>query len=238
MTTENSDWIVGRHPVREALEAEQEIHQLWIAEGSRVDNKLLSLAKEKGIPVKYQPRHKMDKRLEGNHQGVAAEAAAAAYGDLWEILDEEANPLLVLLDQIEDPHNMGAIIRSAEALGATAVVTLKRRAAGLTGTVSKASAGALAHLPVCRVPNLAECIQRLKERDIWTVCADFDGTPLPDVELTRPLAIVIGSEGSGVRRLVRERCDQVVTIPLSGKVASLNASAAAAIVLSRVAPSG
>ncbi len=232
MSKEESNWIIGRHPVREALEAEQAIHQVWIDENVRIDGRILSLAKRNGVPFKRVSRRKLE--LFGrHHQGVAAEVAALPYHDLWEVLaNGPEEPLLVLLDQIEDPHNVGAIIRSAEALGATAVVTLKRNAAGLNATVAKASAGAVAHLPVCRVANLADTIQKLQKEGFTVLCGDFGGTPLQEADYPRPLAIVIGSEGRGVRRLVRERCDGVVTIPLAGKTSSLNASAAAAILLS------
>ncbi len=233
--------LYGLHPVRELLRAGGEgLAELWLAEGSergRAFAELARLAREHGARVREAPRVRLD-RLAGTerHQGVVAVVGDYRYAALEELLQaaEAAGepPLLVVLDGIEDPHNLGAVIRSAHALGAHGVVIPRDRAAGVTPAAAKASAGAVEHCPVARVTNLSQALAALQEAGVWTVATDAGGDDdLTAVDLTLPTAVVVGSEGAGVRPLVRRNCDRVVRIPMKGKVGSLNASAAAAIVL-------
>jgi len=229
------------NPVRELLRAGGGgIAELWLAEGAgrdRAFGELTRLSRGTAAKVRTAPRQKLD-RLAGSqaHQGVVAVVADFRYRDLEELLvaarASGEPPLLVLLDGVEDPQNLGAIIRSAHALGAHGVVIPRDRAAGVTPAAAKASAGAVEHCPVARVVNLAQTLTVLKERGIWSIAADADGDrALPEVDLTGPVALVVGGEGRGVRPLVRRTCDHVARIPMAGQVASLNASVAAAIVL-------
>ena len=169
----------------------------------------------------------------GKHQGVVAYAAAYEYAEIEDMLElakeKGEDPFLILLDNIEDPHNLGAIIRTANTAGAHGVIIPKRRAVGLTATVAKTSAGALNYTPVAKVTNLVKTMEELKEKGIWFVCADMDGEPMYDLELTGPIGLVIGSEGDGVSRLVKENCDFVAGIPMQGEITSLNASVAAGV---------
>ncbi len=233
--------LYGVHPVRELLRAGGAgVTELWLAAGAergRGFADLVRLAREAGAKVREAPRQKLD-RLAGTdrHQGAVAIVADYRYSDLEELLDaarrEGEPPLLVVLDGIEDPQNLGAIVRSSHALGAHGVVVPKDRAAGVTAAVAKASAGAVEHCPVARVTNLAQALETLKERGVWTVATDAGAQEeLRQVDLTVPTALVIGSEGRGVRTLVRRTCDRVVRIPMRGKVGSLNASASASIAL-------
>ncbi len=241
----SSRTVHGLNPVRELLRAGGEgLSELWLAEGTeraRGVGDLARQARDRGAKVREVPRARLD-RLAGTdrHQGVVAVVAEYRYAALDDLLDRreprDDAPLVVVLDGIEDPHNLGAIIRSAHALGADGVVIPKDRAAGITSTVAKASAGAVEHCPVARVTNLAQSLEKLKEAGLWTVALDGDGGEvLTDVDLTVPTALVVGSEGSGVRPLVRRTCDRVARIPMKGKVGSLNASVAAAVALYEVA---
>lgn len=233
--------IYGVNPVRELLRAGGEgLSELWLLEGGdrgRAFADLARLARERGAKVREAPRERLD-RLSGTdrHQGVVAVVADYRYRELDELIEAAATagtpPLLVVLDGIEDPHNLGAIIRSAHALGAHGVVIPKDRAVGITAVAAKASAGAVEHLPVARVTNLSQALEKLKEAGLWTVATAADGADeLTAVDLTLPTALVIGSEGGGVRPLVRRTCDRSARIPMHGKVGSLNASNAAAIAL-------
>jgi 23S rRNA (guanosine2251-2'-O)-methyltransferase len=237
--------VYGLNPVRELLRAGAEgLSELWLAEGgdrSRGLGEIARTARDHGAKVREVPRARLD-RLAGTdrHQGVVAVVAEFRYAELGELVlaasADGAVPLLVVLDGIEDPHNLGAIIRSAHALGAQGVVIPKDRAAGITSTVAKASAGAVEHCPVARVTNLAQALEKLKTAGLWTLALDGEaGEELPGVDLTLPTALVVGSEGSGVRPLVRRTCDRVARIPMKGKVGSLNASVAAGIALYEVA---
>jgi len=236
--------VYGVNPVRELLRAGGEgVHELWLASGAereRAFGELARRASELGAKVRNAPRQKLD-RLAGTdrHQGVVALVSEYRYRDLEELLALAGAagepPLLVVLDGIEDPQNLGAIIRSAHALGAHGVVIPRDRAAGVTPAATKASAGAVEHCPVARVTNVAQALEILKERGIWTVATDAQATEdLADLDLTTPTALVIGSEGRGVRPLVRRTCDLAVRIPMKGRVGSLNASASAAIALYEV----
>jgi 23S rRNA (guanosine2251-2'-O)-methyltransferase len=232
--------IYGLHPVRELVRAGAEgISELWIAEGSRGREvaHLERLARAGGAKVRAAPRAKLD-RLAGTerHQGVVAIVADYRYRDVDDLLalarDRGEPPLLIVLDGIEDPQNLGAIVRSAHALGAHGVIVPKDRAAGVTAAVAKASAGAVEHCPIARVTNVAQSIESLKGSGIWSVAMAPDGDrALADVDLAGPTALVIGNEGEGIRPLVRRTCDYIAQIPMAGKVASLNAAASASIAL-------
>lgn len=236
--------VYGVNPVRELLRAGESLSELWLAEGHQRGGPVAELARsarERGAKVRDAPRARLD-RLAGTdrHQGVVAVVGDYAYRDLEDILEASRRAgepaLVVVLDGIEDPQNLGAIIRSAHALGAHGVVIPKDRAAGVTAAAAKASAGAVEHCPVARVTNLAQAVEALKEAGVWTVATDAAADEdLTRVDLTVATALVLGSEGSGVRPLVRRTCDRVARIAMRGKVGSLNASAAAAIALYEVA---
>lgn len=228
--------IEGRHAVIEAYRAGRPIDKLFVLDGCQ-DGPILTIkreAKAKGTPVKFVTKERLDQLSEtGHHQGVIAYAAAYEYAEVEEILENARKkgepPFLFLLDNIEDPHNLGAIIRTANLAGAHGVIVPKNRAAGLTAVVAKTSAGALNFTPVARVTNLAKTIEELKKEGIWFVCADMGGTQMYDLNLTGPIGLVIGNEGEGVGRLVREKCDMIASIPMKGDIDSLNASVAAGV---------
>jgi len=233
--------VYGMNPVRELLRAGAEgIAELWLAEGAERPRAFADLergARDHGAKVRTAPRSKLD-RLAGvtQHQGIVAVVADYRYREVDDILaaarKEGRPPILVLLDGVEDPHNLGAVVRSAHALGAHGVVLPRDRAASVTPSAAKASAGAVEHLPIARVTNLVRTIEELKEAGVWTVAAVPDGeVELASVDMRGPTAIVIGGEGQGVRTLVRKSCDHDARIPMAGRVGSLNASAAAAIAL-------
>ena len=228
--------LAGIHAVEEALVAGRPLNRIIVARGHRGGRiqKILDLARSRGVPVRFEERTQLDQAAASeHHQGVIAFAAANAAVELEDLLkDGRPSQLLVLLDGIEDPHNLGAIVRTALAAGAEGVVIPERRAAGLTDTVARVSAGALAHLPVARVKNLARAIEQLKEAEFWIVGLDEHAQKsYTEVDYKGRLAIVMGSEGAGLHELVRKRCDFVVSIPTSGPVGSLNVSVAAGIVL-------
>lgn len=228
--------IEGRNAVIEAYRAGRPIDKLFVLDGCQ-DGPILTIkreAKAKGTPVKFVTKERLDQLSEtGHHQGVIAYAAAYEYAGVEEILENARKkgepPFLFLLDNIEDPHNLGAIIRTANLAGAHGVIVPKNRAAGLTAVVAKTSAGALNFTPVARVTNLAKTIEELKKEGIWFVCADMGGTQMYDLNLTGPIGLVIGNEGEGVGRLVREKCDMIASIPMKGDIDSLNASVAAGV---------
>lgn len=228
--------IEGRNAVIEAYRAGRPIDKLFILDGCQ-DGPILTIkreAKAKQTPVKFVTKERLDQLSEtGKHQGVIAYAAAYEYATVEEILDNTRQkgeaPFLFLLDNIEDPHNLGAIIRTANLAGAHGVIVPKNRAAGLTAVVAKTSAGALNFTPVARVTNLAKTIEELKKEGIWFVCADMGGTTMYDLNLKGPIGLVIGNEGEGVGRLVKEKCDMVASIPMKGDIDSLNASVAAGV---------
>lgn len=243
---DNSDaanQIYGLMPVLEALRAgSKKLEQITIAEGARHERlrELLELAKRARVPVHRAPRFALDRILPGvTHQGVIARSAAASYRDADDLLDElssqvgTANPPLVLgLDAVEDPRNLGAILRTAECAGVGGVFIPERRAVGLTATVAKAAAGALEHISVARVTNLVQLIEQLKRRNIWVIGAAADGTSdYTEWDWTVASALFLGGEASGLHRLVRERCDALVRIPLRGRLESLNVSVAAGVIL-------
>jgi 23S rRNA (guanosine2251-2'-O)-methyltransferase len=243
---ESSDKIYGLIPVLEALRAGQRtIENITIAEGAKHERlrELLQLAKQARVPVHRVPRINLDKSLtQINHQGVVAKTAAARYQDAEELLDlvaarvgSDAPPLILALDGVEDPRNLGAILRTSECAGVDGVFLPERRAVGLTGTVAKTAAGAVEYVPVARVINLVRLIDQLKERNIWVVGAAAEAsTDYTEWDWTLPCAIFLGSEGSGLHRLVMERCDALVRIPVFGKLDSLNVSVAAGVLLYEV----
>lgn len=237
MSTEK---LFGINPVLEALRAGRPVQRLLIAEQRRHDrgvNEILKLARERCIEVRAVPRDELSRAAaNAAHQGVVAYAASRVYSSLDEILKlpaQKGEPaLLLVLDGVEDPRNLGAILRTADAAGVHGVIIPDRRAAGLTETVAKASAGALEYVPVVKVVNIANTLEDLKEAGLWVAGADAGGEMAYwDADLLGPTALVLGGEGKGVRRLVREKCDYVVSIPLLGRISSLNVSAAAAILL-------
>ena len=232
--------IEGRNAVIEALRAGTAIDKIYLAKGD-TDSALghiANTARANGVVVVNADRRKLDEMSRTHaHQGVIAVAAVRAYAsieDIFQRAEERGEaPLIVLCDELSDPHNLGAVIRTAECAGAHGVVIPKRRSAGLTAIVAKTSAGAVSHIPVARVPNLTALMKELQKRGVWIFGAEMNGnTSLYEADLKGPAAIVIGSEGSGMSRLVAETCDFTVSIPMKGKIKSLNASAAAAILLS------
>ena len=231
--------LEGRNAVQEALAAGRPIDKLYIAAGEtdRALARLAAMAKEAGAAVVETDRRKLDQlSATGAHQGVVAMVAAHAYATVDEILENAKSrgeaPLIVLCDDLSDPHNLGAIIRTAECAGAHGVIIPKRRSAGLTSIVGKTSAGAVSYLPVARVPNIPALLKELQQQGVWIFGTAAEGTTsLYEADLKGPAAIVIGSEGDGMGRLVREGCDFLVSIPMKGRISSLNASAAAAILL-------
>jgi 23S rRNA (guanosine2251-2'-O)-methyltransferase len=238
----NREPLYGVNPVLEALRGNRKIEEIVVAEGAHHDRlrELIDLARAKNIPVSRAPRAALDRAARSaNHQGVLARVAAARYADADELLDSIASrvgsstePLAVVLDGVEDPRNLGAILRTAECAGVHGVFMSERRAVGLTETVAKAAAGAVEYVPVARVMNLARLIERLKERNVWVVGTTADASlAYTEWDWTRSSAVVLGGEGSGLHRLVRERCDALVRIPVSGRIESLNVSVAAGVVL-------
>ena len=234
----NDNLIIGRNAVIELLKSGREIENILIAKGEREGsiNRIISMAREKGVVVKNVDRKKLDFMCaNGNHQGVAANVPAHSYSTVDEILElaesKDEAPFIVICDEIEDSHNLGAIIRSAEACGAHGIIIPKRRNVGLNFIVAKTSCGALEYMKVARVSNLASTIEELKKKNIWVYCADMDGQPWCKTDFSGGCALVIGNEGKGVGRLIKEKSDVTVALPMRGKVNSLNASVAAGILM-------
>lgn len=233
---QNEFLIEGRNAVIEAFRAGKTIDRLYVLDGCK-DGPILTIKREaakQGSQIKYVTKERLDQMSEtGRHQGVIASAAAYAYAEVETLLQRAKEkgeaPFFLLLDGIEDPHNLGAIIRTANQAGAHGVIIPKNRAVGLTATVAKASAGALNYTPVAKVTNLGQTIEELKKEGLWFVCADMGGEAMYELNLKGPIGLVIGAEGSGVSRLVRERCDMCAQIPMRGDIDSLNASVAAGI---------
>lgn len=231
-----TEMIEGRNAVLEAFRSGKCVDKLFILDGCQ-DGPVRTIAREArkhDTIVKFVPKERLDSMSEtGAHQGVIAQVAAYDYSTVEDILkkaeDKGEAPFIILLDNIEDPHNLGAIIRTANLAGAHGVIIPKHRAVGLTATVAKTSAGALNYTPVAKVANLGQTIDELKEKGIWFVCADMDGEVMYRQNLTGPIGLVIGNEGNGVSRLVKEKCDFAAAIPMKGDIDSLNASVAAGI---------
>lgn len=232
------DMVAGRNAVMEALKGSRSVNKLMIANGSTEGSikEIIAVAKDKAVNIQYWDRSKLDSIARGiRHQGVLAQVAPVQYAELEDILqvakDRNEPPFIVLLDELEDPHNLGAILRTADAAGVHGVLIPKHRSCPLSATVAKTSAGAVEHVPVARVGNLVQTIKKLKQEGLWVAAADMDGKDYYDTDLTGPLLLIIGSEGQGVGRLVKEQCDFVVRIPMVGKINSLNASVAGSILM-------
>ncbi len=231
------DVIVGRNAVSEALRAGREMDRLLVAKGSAGGSVqvLIAKARERGIPVKDVDSRKLDAMAGAHHQGVVAVAACkefATLDELFKVAEERGEPpFFIVCDELEDPHNLGAIVRTAEAAGAHGVIIPKRRSVGLTAAVYKASAGAIEYVPVARVTNLNDTLRSLKERGVWIYGLDMDGDAWCATDLTGAVALVVGSEGRGLGRLVKEQCDFVLSLPMAGKVNSLNASVACGLMI-------
>ena len=228
--------IEGRNAVLEAFRAGKTIDRLYVQKGCQDGpvNSILREARKHDTIISFMARERLDQMSEtGKHQGVIAQAAAYEYAEVEDILkraeEKGEPPFIFLLDNVEDPHNLGAIIRTANLAGAHGVIIPKRRAAGLTAAVAKASAGAINYTPVAKVTNLGSTMEELKKRGLWFICADMAGTVMYDLDLKGAIGLVIGNEGEGVGRLVREKCDYVASIPMKGDIDSLNASVAAGV---------
>ena len=238
----NECLVTGRNAVRELLLGERDIDKIYVSSGDREGSikLLVALAIEKKIPVVEVERTKLDSMCQGaRHQGIIAMAAEHNYSSIEEIMEYAQSrgekPFVIILDGVEDPHNLGAIIRSAECLGAHGVIIPKRRAVGLTPTVAKAAAGATEYVKVARVTNLSSAIDDLKSRGMWIYAADMGGDDYYKTDLTGSIGIVLGSEGNGISRLVKEKCDFTLSISLHGRVNSMNVSCAAAVIFAEVA---
>ncbi len=228
--------VEGRQPVLEALRADQEINKILTARGlqHKALARILALARQRGIVVQEVERSHLDSISEtGSHQGVIAQLASVTYWELETLLGKELGrePLFLVLDHVQDPHNLGSLVRSAEVHGATAVIIPKRRAAAVTPSAAKASAGAVSHIPICRVTNVVQAVKRLKTYGCWVVGAEMGAKACDRQDLGGPLALIVGGEGSGLSRLAKESCDFLVSIPMFGQISSLNAGVAGGILL-------
>lgn len=242
---EKENIIIGRNTVKEAIRSGRDIDCVLLQKGNedRISRDIAALCRKNGIIIKEVPKNKLDEislpygydGKPANHQGVAAQIPSAKYSTLEDAVNlakDRGEPLfLIALDGISDPHNFGAIIRSAEAMGAHGVITLKRKSASLTAAACKTACGAEEFIPIIKVGNLANTIEELKSEGVWAACADMDGVSACKADLTGPMLLVIGAEGEGVSRLVKEKCDFVIKVDIIGKVQSLNASAAAAVLI-------
>ena len=238
----SDELLIGRNPILEALSSGRPIIKVMIAKGQTSGSavEIAAKARAAGVPVQEVERKKLDFMTGGAaHQGAAALCAMKEYATVEDILhlaeSRSEAPFIIILDEIEDPHNLGAIIRSAECAGAHGVIIKKRHAAGLTYTAYKAAAGALEYVPVARVTNISDTIDALKEKGIWVYGADMNGESYQSVDFSGGAALVIGNEGKGISRLVRQKCDTIVSLPLKGRINSLNASVAAGILMYKIA---
>lgn len=235
-----SDRIIGRNAVLEALRSGRSLDSVWIAKGERNGSigVIRALCRENGIPIKETDIHKLTSLGGDNHQGVMAFAACKEYASLEDVFEKAAAanqpPFVIVCDELEDAHNLGAVLRTAEAAGCHGVIIPKRRAVGLTSTVYKTSAGAVEYVPVVRVANITDTLKQLKKKGLWVYGLDMDGTSWYQTDLTGPIALVVGSEGHGMSRLVKEQCDGVVSLPMQGHINSLNASVAGGIMMYEV----
>lgn len=234
-TEANEEIIYGKNAVTEALKAEKSIDTVFMLKNAQGMGKIIALAKQQGIVIKDIGEDKLKAMCADKHGGVAAQLSAVTYSTVEEILDVSKQkgkpPFIIICDEIQDPHNLGAIIRTAEAAGADGIIIPKRRSAAVNSTVFKTSAGAAAWIKIARVSNLADTIKQLKKQNIWVYGAEADGTPVQKADLSGAVALVIGSEGFGLGRLVRENCDMILSLPMYGKVNSLNASVSAGILM-------
>ena len=229
--------VAGRNPVTEVLSGDRDVERVFIADGAEGSvSKIVALAREKGVIIDFVPKERIDGMAPNvKHQGVVAKVSEYKYADMEDVFaraeESGEDPFIIILDEVEDPHNLGAIIRTAECAGAHGVVIPKRRSASLTQTVALSAAGAIENMPVVQVTNLGRAIEEMKEKGVWVGAADMDGETYYEANLTGPIALVIGNEGRGVGRLVKEKCDFVLSIPMKGRINSLNASNAAAILM-------
>ncbi|SET72756.1 23S rRNA (guanosine2251-2'-O)-methyltransferase [Oceanobacillus limi] len=237
----DQEMIIGKNPVMEALKSGRSVNKVLLSEqlNANVQGKLISLGKSAGTIVQKVPKNKLDRLSNGNHQGVIAYVASYQYAEVEDLFlrasEREEDPFFIILDELEDPHNLGSILRTADATGVHGVIIPKRRSVGLTATVAKTAAGAMEHIPVARVTNIANTIDELKQRNVWVVGTEAEATEdYRKLDGTMPLALVIGNEGKGMSRLVRDKCDWTVNLPMSGKVSSLNASVACGLLLYEV----
>ena len=237
----NELMIEGRNAIIEALKAKRTIDKIFVLAGSNEGSirKIIAEARDKGIVIQEVEKVKLDSMSgSGKHQGVIAFASAHEYVELDDILasakEKGEDPFIIIMENLNDPHNLGAVIRTANAVGAHGVVIPKRRSVGLTAVVGKSSAGAIEYTPVAKVTNIVRTIELLKEAGLWVACADMDGELMYNADLKGPIALVIGSEGEGVSRLVKENCDFVVSMPMYGEIGSLNASVAASLLMYEV----
>ncbi|MBC7766051.1 MAG: 23S rRNA (guanosine(2251)-2'-O)-methyltransferase RlmB [Hyphomonadaceae bacterium] len=239
---ELEDRLEGRNPIIEALTAGRTFDKILVAKGDREGSilRILAMAKEKGIMIQEVDRSKLDgMSVTHAHQGVIAHVAMHHYVTIDEMLQNAKQngevPFLIMVDEVTDPHNLGSILRSANAAGAHGVIIPKRRAVGLTASVAKASAGAVEYMPVAKVVNLSQTIEQLKEQGVWVIAADMDGEQTyTDADLTGAICLVVGSEGEGIGQLIKKNCDFVVSIPMLGQISSLNASVAGALMMYEV----
>lgn len=242
LDNQRNDIIAGRNPVMEAIRSGRSIEAILVAKGERSGSvvAIIAKAKQKNIPVKDVDSKKLDFLAKGvNHQGIVAQCAVKEYSaleDIFALAEERGeSPFIIVLDKIEDPHNLGAIIRTAECAGAHGVIIPERRSAGLSYTVEKTSAGALEYMPVVRVKNISAVLQKLKDKGIWVYGADMDGEHYKKINFDGAVALVIGNEGKGISPLVAKDCDVIVSLPMKGKINSLNASVAAGILMYEIA---
>lgn len=238
---EQQEWIAGKHPVTEAIRAGRQLNKIWIAEqAAKGLTTIVAEAKKANVVVQFVDRRKLDQFVPGvQHQGVVAQAAAYHYYEVEDLIARATAsgevPFFILLDEIEDPHNLGSILRTAECTGVHGVIIPKRRSASLTATVAKTSAGAVEYVPVARVTNLAQTIDKLKDAGIWIAGADVAAkVNVYKSKFDLPLALVIGNEANGIGRLIREKCDFLVKLPMHGQLNSLNASVAAGVLMYEV----
>ncbi|MCG7343320.1 23S rRNA (guanosine(2251)-2'-O)-methyltransferase RlmB [Sporosarcina sp. ACRSL] len=241
MTNQESELIGGKNPVVEALRSGRELNKIWVAEGlnKKSIGEILSLAKRSGVIVQAVPKQKLDGMLDVNHQGIIASVAAYSYAELDDLFavakNRNEDPFFLILDELEDPHNLGSILRTADATGVHGIIIPKRRSVGLTGVVAKASTGAIEHIPVVRVNNLSQTVEELKKEGVWIAGTDAKGSQdYRSMDATLPLAIIIGSEGKGMSRILKEKCDFLYHLPMIGHVTSLNASVAASLLMYEV----
>lgn len=238
----SEQYVPGRNPVLEILKTDKEVEKIYVLKGELRGsiNKIMGIAGDKKIPIQYVNKSKLDSLSSGNiHQGVVASVTEYEYVDMESILnrakEKEEDPFILILDEIEDPHNLGAIIRTAECAGVHGIIIPKRRSASISQSVYKSSAGAVEHMLVSKVTNITDTIIKLKDKGLWIYGADMDGENYYyQTDLKGPIGLVIGNEGKGISRLVKENCDVLIKIPLLGKVSSLNASNAASILIYEV----
>ena len=238
MNNDSPEFIIGRHPVVAALKSDQEINKVFIQKGLKTDaiSQIVKLAKERRLVISNVPKTKLDQMVNHqNHQGVALAVAAYKYATIDDLFDNAARhyeaPFFLILDELADPHNLGSILRTADAAGVHGIIIPKRRAVGLTSVVAKTSTGAIEHVPVARVTNLIQTANELKERGVWLFGTDMKGTDYRRWDAKGAVALVIGNEGNGISSLLKKTCDEMLTIPMIGHVQSLNASVAASLLI-------